>query len=591
MSKLRNLVSGNLQRHLALLFLLLAAALMGLGGLYWVQVLEPRLDTDARAAAGAIAQSHARNLADALTAAHRSGDAHVLQEAMDEILVLNEPTTGTPFVIGLRVVADRDIIANPATLHRGRACADCFHIEVPLYSRMPHELLGRAEFDSSTAFVEHLKSRVRERLLVGSVLVVSVLLLAWWNVAGLFRRVKASEEAASAAMRVKSAFLATMSHEIRTPMNGVLGMVHLLRDTPLSQQQREYVDAIATSGEALLTILDDVLDLSKIEAGKLRIDLQPMELRRLVADIVLLNSAVARSKGLTLRLSFDPRVPAWVLGDPVRLRQVLQNLVGNALKFTPRGLVELAVEVAEMERAQPGSVAVLFAVRDTGIGVAPADQSRLFEDFSQADSSISRKFGGTGLGLAICKRLVTAMGGRIGVESELGSGSSFFFVLHLQGVEPPHRTTPEACDTGKSGHHPLRVLVAEDGEINRRVVRALLQKEGHTVLEAENGREAIRRLLAEDVDVILMDIQMPEMDGLEAARRIRALGDVKANVPIIALTANALPEEHVEFEAAGMNAYITKPFQPAQLYRALAQLASADGLRRHTQPGAHRAPG
>ncbi len=589
MSNLRHLVSGNLQRHLALLFLLLAASLMGLGGLYWVQVLEPRLEADARAAAGAIAQSHARNLADALAAAHRSGDAHVLQEAMDEILVLNEPTTGTPFVIGLRVLADRDLIASPATLHRGRACSDCFHIEVPLYSRAPHELLGRAEFDSSTAFVEHLKNRVRERLLVGSVLATSVLLLAWWNVAGMFRRVKASEEAASAAMRVKSAFLATMSHEIRTPMNGVLGMVHLLRDTPLSSQQREYVDAIATSGEALLTILDDVLDLSKIEAGKLRIDLQPMELRRLVEDIVLLNSAVARTKGLALSLSFDPRVPAWVLGDPVRLRQVLQNLVGNALKFTPKGFVELSVEVVEMQRVAPGRIAVLFAVRDTGIGISPADQSHLFEDFSQADSSISRKFGGTGLGLAICKRLITAMGGRIGVDSELGSGSSFFFVLQLEGAEPPHRTVPETGN-GELERRPLRVLVAEDGEINRRVVRALLQKEGHTVLEAENGREAIRCLLAEDVDVILMDVQMPEMDGLEATRRIRALDDVKANVPIIALTANALLEERAVFETVGMNAYITKPFQPAQLYRALAQLASADG-RRLTQPGAQRAPG
>jgi signal transduction histidine kinase/ActR/RegA family two-component response regulator len=576
MSESRTLISGDLQRHLALLFLLLAASLMGLGSLYWVQVLEPRLDADARAAAGAIAQSHARNLADALVAAGRSGEPRLLDDAMDEILVLTEPNTGSPFVVALRVLADAETVSVPLDRMRGRTCPDCFHIEVPLYSRSPHELLGRAEFQSSNIFVEQLKSKVRDRLLVGSMLAMAVLLLAWWAVAGLFRRIKASEEAASAAMRVKSAFLATMSHEIRTPMNGVLGMVHLLRDTALSRQQREYVDAIAASGEALLIILDDVLDLSKIEAGKLTIELQPMELRRLLEEIVLLNSAVAQTKNLALTLTVDPKIPGCVLGDPVRLRQVLQNLVGNALKFTPRGFVELSVEV--VEPPPPGSslpVVLLFSVRDTGIGIAPADQEHLFEDFSQADSSISRKFGGTGLGLAICKRLVTAMGGRIGVESDLGAGSSFFFMLRLQPVEPPNCVPADNTLAKAIKPRALRVLMAEDGEINRRVVRALLQKEGHTVLEAENGREAIERLLAEEVDVILMDVQMPEMDGLEATRRIRALSDpLKAHVPIIALTANALPEEHAVFRAAGMDGHITKPFQPRDLHETLAQITS-----------------
>ncbi|MGE0081101.1 MAG: ATP-binding protein, partial [Thiohalomonadaceae bacterium] len=546
MSELRAPVSGNLQRRLALLFLLLAAALMALGSLYWLQVLEPRLEADARANAGAIAQSHARNLAHALLTASAQGRPQLLQDAMDEILVLTEPNTGSPFVIGLKVLVDYEAVPAPPgslDLEQGHACEQCFHSEVPLYSQSPHELLGVAVFRSSSLFLEQLKRDVRERLLVGSVVALALLLLAWWAVAGLFRRVKSSEEAASAAMRVKSAFLATMSHEIRTPMNGVLGMVHLLRDTPMSPQQREYVDAIAHSGEALLTILDDVLDLSKIEAGKLTLDQQPMELPRLLRDIVLLNSAVAQAKGLALTLTMDPRIPQWVQGDPVRLRQVLQNLVGNAVKFTEEGFVEIAVDLLrEASGAEPAHL--MFAVRDTGIGISIEDQKRLFEDFSQADSSISRKFGGTGLGLAICKRLVSAMGGRIGVESERGVGSSFFFTLALHPVQAPCDARGEGAQVATSATaRPLRVLVAEDGSINRRVARALLEKQGHVVIEAENGREAIERLLAEEVDVVLMDVQMPEVDGLEATRRIRQLDDrAKATVPIVACTANAMPE-------------------------------------------------
>ncbi|MFA5530314.1 MAG: ATP-binding protein [Thiohalomonadaceae bacterium] len=592
MSDLRNLFSGNMQRRLTLLFLLLAAALMGLGSLYWLLVLEPRLEAGARANAGAIAQSHANNLAHALLTAGRHGDPQPLQDAMDEILVLTEPNTGSPFVIGLQVLVDYDTLQmapGSLDLQRGHACTDCFHNEVALYSQSPHELLGVAVFKSSSVFLQQLKRDVRERLLIGSLAALALLLLAWWAVYGLFRRVKSSEEAASAAMHVKSAFLATMSHEIRTPMNGVLGMVHLLRDTPMSPHQREYVDAIAASGEALLTILDDVLDLSKIEAGKLTLEQQPTDLRCLLKDIVLLNSAVAQAKGLALTLSFDTRIPPWVLGDPVRLRQVLQNLVGNAVKFTQEGFVELSVDLWR-EASDTGPVHLMFAVRDTGIGISAEDQQRLFEDFTQADSSISRKFGGTGLGLAICKRLVQAMGGSIDMESTRGSGSRFFFVLALQPVPAPdpdgEDSTPRSLPAGTD---PLRVLVAEDGLINRRVVRVLLEKQGHTIIEAENGREAIERLLAEDVDVVLMDVQMPEVDGLEATRRIRRLDEPrKATVPIIACTANAMPEEHTAFRAAGMDGYITKPFKPEELEAILERLAAKT---KTVTPSEDREPG
>ncbi|MFA7618015.1 MAG: ATP-binding protein, partial [Thiohalomonadaceae bacterium] len=497
------------------------------------------------------------------------------RDAMDEILVLVDPNTGAPFVEGLEVKVDYQsvqVAEGSLDVRRGEPCATCFANRIPLYSRDGSELLGIATYRSSNAFFEQVREEVRSRLLVVALAALGLLVLGWRVVSDLFQSVKSSEEATSNAMRVKSNFLATMSHEIRTPMNGVLGMVYLLRDTRLSRKQREYVDTIAASGEALLVILDDVLDLSKIEAGKLVLEKRPMELRRILEDIMLLNSALAKEKSLELTLKVDPKVPEWVFGDPVRLRQVLQNLVGNAVKFTTEGRVDLSVQVEDHE---PGSslCQLLFSVQDTGIGISPADRSRLFTDFSQADSSISRKFGGTGLGLAICKRLVSAMGGSIDVESQPGIGSRFFFVLTVQPTTAPAKADTEPLSsTGKQ--HSLRILVAEDGEINRRVVRMLLQKKGHAVLEAENGREAVERLMAEDVDVVLMDVQMPEVDGLEATRRIRRLNDpAKAGVPIVALTANALPEEQQAFSAAGMDAHVSKPLRPDELYRVLARFA------------------
>lgn len=576
------LISLNQQARLALLFMLLGMALVALVGGYWFVVLEPRLLADAKASAGALAHSQSRNLAEALVTSIETGNPTPLRDAMDEILILVDPSTGAAFVEGLEVTVDYQTTGlrdGSLDLRRGRPCDNCFHNRIPLYSRDGSELLGIATYFSSNAFFEQVRAEVRSRLALVALLALGLLVLGWKIVSGLFRQVKSSEEAASNAMRVKSNFLATMSHEIRTPMNGVLGMIHLLRDTRLSKQQREYVDAIAASGEALLVILDDILDLSKLEAGKLVLEKTPLQLRSLLDDIVLLNSVAAQRKAITLSLAVDPRVPEWVLGDPVRLRQVLQNLVGNAVKFTLRGIVEIAVDVLSEDRGN-GTQLLLFAVRDTGIGISRSDQARLFMDFSQADSSISRKFGGTGLGLAICKRLVNAMGGRIGVDSEPGTGSSFFFLLRLQPTTAPATVVADDPLPPDAGHR-LRVLVAEDGEINRRIVRTLLRKYGHEALEASNGRDAIAQLLAHDVDLILMDIQMPEVDGMEATRRIRQLHDpVKARVPVVALTANALPEERDAFRAAGMDGHISKPLRPDELRAWLARVART--RTRHT---------
>jgi signal transduction histidine kinase/CheY-like chemotaxis protein len=383
----------------------------------------------------------------------------------------------------------------------------------------------------------------------------------------MIRHAQQMAEAAEIANSAKGQFLANMSHEIRTPINGIIGMTNLTLDTPLSGEQREYLDMVQHSADALLAIIEDILDFSKIESGRIELNRGPFALRATLRETLRPLVLRAGQKGLQLTLEVDDQTPDSLIGDQGRLRQVIINLVANAVKFTREGGVTVTVGI---EGPQDADHAIVhFAIIDTGIGIAPEKHAVIFEPFQQADGSTTREFGGTGLGLAICRTLVEAFGGRIWVESN-ETGSAFHFTAQLEKGSLVPVPEPVARVAVREHGISLRVLLVEDNRVNQFLARRLLERWGHHVVLAESGREAVAAHARQIFDVILMDVQMPEMNGFEATAAIRAAEHLSSDgTPIIAMTAHAMKGDRERCLAAGMDGYISKPIDHAVLFDAI----------------------
>ena len=582
--------------RLSVIFVLLALLIEVTLFAYWRFSLQPRLQSEAQAQISLLAQSQAPLLAQALAAPPAQLLSQV-QAALDQLLLLKGPSGGV-LIEGVALEVDTDALgidADALASLTQQAHSGANASEVALYHPDTGELVGIAKLWVSNAFFERFVRDVQRQMLLQALLLAGCLSLLWAGFSWLIHRHEAqrqrdaealalARDQALQASRAKSQFLANMSHEIRTPMNAVLGMANLLKKTSLLPKQHSMLGQLTESAKLLLGVLNDILDLSRIEANKLTIQDAPFRLRHALRSLQHMLQQRAADKALVLEFPEPALLPLNLKGDALRLQQVLVNLLINAIKFTDAGSVRLHISVHPTEAARPSDthstpVRVQFAVIDTGVGISAQDQTRLFDPFSQVDESDTRVHGGAGLGLAISKRLVELMGGTLQCRSELGQGSEFSFELPMQVLseaapELVLDAPREALERQPAGYEPRRlqgrVLVVEDHPINREVAQALLEALGLSVQTVSGGKEALAllQLQPKAFDLVLMDIQMPEWDGIESTARIKAVSAL-ADLPIVALTAHAMSGDRERFLAQGMDDYLCKPLDEAELMTVL----------------------
>ncbi len=496
-------------------------------------------------------------------------DVALLDYRIAEEITMNRPAVCPALRIGSLILADtaRSFAIGAAPGHESvarhfRSAIDSMADSGEIFDIATNWRLLNRNDSAFTLWLD--RSRARNQLLQDLSWVLVVLL----GIVLVFaQRFYHARRLAEVSARARSQFLANISHEIRTPMNGILGMTELTLATPLTAEQRDNLTMARNSARGLLEILDDILDFSRIESGKLSLESIPFDLTEVAKRSTQLLALSAEAKGITLSFHLSDHLPGHFIGDPVRLQQILINLVGNAVKFTESGSVRLEIECHPLKDQL---YRLEFAVVDSGIGIPLEEQARIFDAFSQADSSTTRKFGGTGLGLSISTQLVRMMGGELKVDSQPGSGSRFFFTISLAAAKPESLPAPASPEPQRP-KRPLHVLLAEDNEVNRVLIHRILEKDGHRVTSVTNGRLAVDAFGQDNFDVVLMDVHMPELDGLEATRQLRRLESGLRHTPIIALTALALKGDSDRCLAAGMDAYLSKPLNPADLLALLAR--------------------